>query len=77
MLVVCEPAGPDFDNATTVDPKLAALDTQCIHTAAGGLGTVERRCHQDWLMGYCGISQVGARYGIHVIEISIGYPFDV
>lgn len=68
--VVCEPAGPDFDNATTADPKLAALDTQCIHTAAGGLGTVQRRCDQDWLMGDCGVSQVAARC-THVNDIFI------
>lgn len=71
---MCEAAGPDFDNVTTADPKLAALDTQCIHTAAGGLGTVERRCHQDWLMGDCGISQVAARC-TYVNEMLIGLPF--
>lgn len=59
---MCEPAGPGFENAKlNADPKLAAQNSQCIHTASGGYGTRERICHQNWSMGNCGESQVGAR----------------
>lgn len=60
MLTVCEPAGPGFEKNND-DPKLAAQNSQCIHTAAGGYGTREQICHQDWWMGNCGESQLGAR----------------
>lgn len=61
VVVVCEPAGPGFDGSKTADPKMAAINSQCIHTASGGYGTRERACHQNWLMGNCGESQVGQR----------------
>lgn len=63
MLSVCEPAGPGFDNPKDADPKMAAINSQCIHTASGGYGTRERNCHQNWIMGNCGESQIGQRYG--------------
>ena len=56
--VVCEPAGPGFDNDNE-EPKLAGKNVQCIHTSID-LGTTSRKCHQDWLMGNCGISQPAA-----------------
>lgn len=59
--LVCEPAGPGFDGSKNADPKMAAINSQCIHTASGGYGTRERACHQNWLMGNCGESQVGQR----------------
>lgn len=60
---VCEPAGPLFDVVMkNADPKLAALEAQCIHTDADNLGTRERNCNQDWLMGYCGETQAGAKW---------------
>lgn len=46
-------AGPGFDFIYTKDPKQAAKNVQCIHTSAYA-GTLERNCHQDWLMGHCG-----------------------
>lgn len=61
LIIVCESAGPGFDGGKNADPKLAARNAQCIHTAAGGFGTRERNCHQNWLMGNCGESQVAAR----------------
>lgn len=63
IVSVCELAGPGFDgNARNADPKRAAINSQCIHTASGGYGTRERTCHQNWLMGNCGESQIGQRY---------------
>lgn len=32
---------------------MAAKNVQCIHTS-NDLGTKERNCHQNWLMGHCG-----------------------
>lgn len=61
MILVCEPAGPFFDNRRNADPKMAAINSQCIHTASGGYGTRERSCNQNWLMGNCGESQVAQR----------------
>lgn len=61
ICTVCEPAGPGFDGSKNADPKMAAINSQCIHTASGGYGTRERACHQNWLMGNCGESQVGQR----------------
>lgn len=59
---VCDPAGPSFPAYTSADPKLGAMESQCIHTAAGRLGTIERNCHQDWLMGDCGVLQPAEMY---------------
>lgn len=56
-------AGPGFDGGKNADPKMAAIRSQCIHTASGGYGTRERTCHQNWLMGNCGEQQIGQRYG--------------
>uniref|UniRef100_T1DIE1 Putative triacylglycerol lipase n=1 Tax=Psorophora albipes TaxID=869069 RepID=T1DIE1_9DIPT len=55
----CDPAGPGFDsdrNFSSLDPKLAAKNVQCIHTS-NDKGTFRRDCHQDWDMGNCGNSQ--------------------
>ena len=38
---------------------LAAKNVQCIHTSIRK-GTTKRNCHQDWMMGQCGIKQDGA-----------------
>lgn len=62
LFAVCEPAGPGFDGSKNADPTMAAKQSQCIHTASGGYGTRERTCHQNWLMGNCGESQIGQRY---------------
>jgi hypothetical protein len=43
----------------TVDSKTAAKNVQCIHTS-GFPGTILYRCHQDWLMGVCGVTQKAA-----------------
>ncbi|CRL02078.1 CLUMA_CG015386, isoform A [Clunio marinus] len=53
---VCDMAGPGFDYIYRRDPKEAAKNVQCIHTSDNA-GTKIRNCHQNWLMGYCGISQ--------------------
>lgn len=63
IFAVCEPAGPGFDGSKNADPKVAAIQSQCIHTASGAYGTRERTCHQNWLLGNCGESQIGQRYG--------------
>lgn len=42
------------------DYKKAAKNVQCIHTSAE-LGTRVRNCHQDWLMGICGMIQPATR----------------
>lgn len=49
-------AGPFFELAYFRDPKTAAKNVQCIHTSVPA-GTSKRDCHQDWLMGKCGLSQ--------------------
>lgn len=60
--LVCEPAGPGFENTQrNADPKRAFKISQCIHTARGGYGTREEICHQNWFMGNCGESQIAAR----------------
>ena len=46
-------AGLGFDGLYKRDPKLAAKNVQCIHTSWYG-GTLDRNCHQNWLMGLCG-----------------------
>ncbi|CAO1409946.1 unnamed protein product [Diamesa hyperborea] len=59
---VCDPAGPGFDyNSHKLPelPTLAAKNVQCIHTTSN-YGTFNYNCHQNWRMGYCGWSQVGA-----------------
>ncbi|EAT45263.1 AAEL003421-PA [Aedes aegypti] len=61
-LDVCEPAGPGFDSDrvfSTLDPKFAAKQVQCIHTS-NDKGTFRRECHQDWNLGNCGASQPAA-----------------
>ncbi|KAL9702401.1 hypothetical protein quinque_005919 [Culex quinquefasciatus] len=61
-LDVCEPAGPGFDSDGTfsvLNPRLAARNVQCIHTSAE-FGTFRRDCHQNWMMGNCGRSQLAA-----------------
>ncbi|CAO1409365.1 unnamed protein product [Diamesa serratosioi] len=56
---VCDPAGPGFDRFVSINPMLAAKNVQCIHTSIRK-GTTKRNCHQDWMMGQCGIKQDGA-----------------
>lgn len=53
-------AGIGFDGKPQNDSKIAAKNVQCIHTSYI-VGTVERNCHQDWLLGYCGMNQKAAR----------------
>lgn len=56
----CDPAGPLFDmNIRTVDPKRAAKHVACINTSSDK-GTRNYNCHQNFLMGICGRSQVAA-----------------
>lgn len=57
--VACDMAGPGFDFFYTRDPKDAAKNVQCIHTS-NNAGTKERNCHQNWLMGHCGLFQDSA-----------------
>lgn len=53
---ICDMAGPGFDFIYKRDPKNAAKNVQCLHTSATA-GTIERNCHQNWLLGYCGRHQ--------------------
>ena len=69
MLIACEPAGPGFQGNPDIKKRgpayLAAKNVQCIHTSTTA-GTSEIDCHQNWLMGNCGVSQstaLKARYG--------------
>lgn len=56
----CDPAGPAFDaSRRAVDPKLAARNVACINTSITK-GTSVYNCHQNFIMGRCGISQMGA-----------------
>lgn len=56
----CDPAGPMFDfNIRTVDPKKAAKHVSCINTSRDK-GTRNHNCHQNFLMGKCGMSQLAA-----------------
>lgn len=48
-----------YDLNRAHDPKKAAKNVQCIHTSVD-LGTWNYNCHQDWLMGRCGIIQPAA-----------------
>jgi hypothetical protein len=59
-------AGPGFDLIYTKESKDAALNVQCIHTSIDA-GTKERKCHQDWLMGYCGKYQNAADHYVPAI----------
>ncbi|CRL05725.1 CLUMA_CG018755, isoform A [Clunio marinus] len=52
-------AGPGFEHLPMSDASLAAENVQCIHTS-NTYGTMKRNCTQNWNMGYCGWSQVGA-----------------
>ena len=36
---------------------MAAKNVQCINTSIN-YGTTVRKCHQNWLMGGCGITQL-------------------
>ncbi|XP_053674282.1 uncharacterized protein LOC128724584 [Anopheles nili] len=57
----CDPPGIGFDsNAThnSLSVMDAAVEVQCIHTSSN-IGTLQRVCHKDWLMGYCGWLQFG------------------
>jgi hypothetical protein len=52
VLSACDAANPSFSAYDkVVDPKTAAKNVQCIHTAAGTFGTANFNCDQDWLMG--------------------------
>lgn len=48
---------PGFDLAT--DPKPAAKNVACINTSTDK-GTLTYNCHQNFRMGVCGSSQIGA-----------------
>ncbi|XP_062558631.1 inactive pancreatic lipase-related protein 1-like [Armigeres subalbatus] len=59
---VCDPAGPGFDGDrvfSSLDPKCAAKNVQCIHTS-NDKGTFVRECSQNWNMGNCGTNQPAA-----------------
>lgn len=58
-ILACDMAGPGFDFFHWEDPKKAAKNVQCIHTSFYA-GTIERNCHQNWIMGDCGKSQPAA-----------------
>lgn len=56
----CEPVGPGFDvSRRTIDPKLAARNVACINTSVTK-GTSIYNCHQNFIMGRCGLSQMAA-----------------
>lgn len=58
----CEPAGPGFDSNQTYtkeSPLDSAKFVQCIHTSYDK-GTSKRNCHQNWHLGYCGLSQIAS-----------------
>lgn len=65
---LCDPAGPGFDlRPGRKDPKLSAKNVMCINTSTDK-GTRFKDCHQNWLMGYCGIHQAARQpypYGNH------------
>ncbi|XP_058125186.1 uncharacterized protein LOC131285462 [Anopheles ziemanni] len=59
---VCDIVGTGFDTSDTNAPnhRTAAKNVQCIHTSRN-YGTRHRTsCHQDWIMGDCGINQLAA-----------------
>jgi Lipase len=60
-LDACDPAGPGFDDKikNLGNYSKAAKNVQCIHTSLDK-GTKTRTCDQNWNMGVCGWSQVGA-----------------
>lgn len=48
--------------------KLSAKHVQCIHCSVGFGSPVHDQCHEDWVMGNCGISQACSTdppYGSH------------
>lgn len=49
-------AGIGFDWINPRNPQNAAKNVQCIHTSYF-IGTERRECHQDWIMGKCGMCQ--------------------
>ncbi|XP_055589388.1 uncharacterized protein LOC129741665 [Uranotaenia lowii] len=56
---VCEPAGPGFDDNGTYSAailKNSAKKVQCIYTGLM-FSSLNRNCHVNWKMGFCGISQ--------------------
>lgn len=64
---VCDMAGPGFDVLGVVDHRAAAQNVQCIHTSYDK-GTRLYNCHQNFRMGNCGLSQIGAKeppFGSH------------
>lgn len=54
---LCDPCRQLFNNHA--DPKPAAKNVACINTSTD-LGTSVYNCHQNFRMGQCGNSQVGA-----------------
>ena len=54
-VLACDSAGPGFNNNKEM-PKAAAKNVQCINTSVN-YETIVRKCHQNWLMGKCGIIQ--------------------
>lgn len=62
FIKVCEPAGPGFDFRFVVAPdhRTAAQNVQCIHTSSDKGTRFTANCNQNWRMGNCGLSQVGA-----------------
>lgn len=61
-MIACDAAGPGFDSNITYSqqsPLESAKFVQCVHTSYDK-GTNKRSCHQNWHLGYCGISQIAA-----------------
>jgi hypothetical protein len=46
-----------------------------IHTNSGGFGTATRNCSQNWLMGVCGIAQVGEFGHLSKSSSNLNSPF--
>lgn len=55
-VLVCDMAGIGFDLVHAQNPQNAAKNVQCIHTSYL-IGSEQRECHQDWIMGKCGMCQ--------------------
>lgn len=61
IFLACEPAGPGFDHRSpSPDHRPAAQNVQCIHTSSDKGTRHTASCHQNWKMGNCGLSQIGA-----------------
>lgn len=67
LVLACELAGPGFDyKSTTMNPQKAAKNVACIHTSFFA-GTSSRLCHQDWMMGMCGMYQPADNFWKYIL----------